>query len=31
VAATSDKHVSGFEAELIRDLVGLWELYTHNV
>jgi hypothetical protein len=31
VAATGDKRLSDFEAELIRDLVGLRKLYIHNV
>jgi hypothetical protein len=31
VAAVSDKRLSDFEAELIRDLVGLQKLYICNV
>jgi SMC interacting uncharacterized protein involved in chromosome segregation len=31
VAAASDKRLSDFDAELIRDLAGLRKLYIHNV
>jgi hypothetical protein len=31
VAVASDKRLSDFEAELIRDLVGLRKLYSRNV
>jgi hypothetical protein len=31
VGAASDKRLSDFEAELIRDLAGLWKLYSHNI
>jgi hypothetical protein len=31
VAAASDKHLSDFEAGLIKDLAGLQKLYVHNI
>jgi hypothetical protein len=31
VAAASKKHLSDFEAELVRDLAGLQKLYIHNI